>query len=134
MGIKRRLYMALGWFFVGLGFLGVFLPLLPTTPFLLLASFFFSRSSKRFHDWLLRQPLFGPAIKDWQEHRMIRTRAKVQSIAMILAGYGFLFAFFKLHISAYITLVLIAFSVITFIVSRPSKPNSSQTEIQDLAA
>src|SRR5688572_4601441 len=61
---------------VGLAFLGVFLPLLPTTPFLLLAVFCFSRGSPRLHSWLLQHRTFGPLINDWREHRRIHPQAK----------------------------------------------------------
>lgn len=61
-GLRRALYVALGLFFVVLGLVGVVTPGLPTTPFLLLAAFFFVRSSPRLHAWLLRSRLFGGLI------------------------------------------------------------------------
>lgn len=61
---------------VGLALVGVFLPLLPTVPFLLLAAFCFARSSERLHNWLLSHPNFGPMIDDWNSHGAIRPRAK----------------------------------------------------------
>jgi uncharacterized protein len=82
-GVRRALYVALGVFFVGLGILGAFLPVLPTTPFLLLASFFFVRSSERLHNWLLRSRLFGPFLRDWQKHRGVRPRVKLVALTML---------------------------------------------------
>ena len=84
-GPRRWLYIALGCFFVGLGTLGVFLPVLPTTPFILLASFFFVRSSARLHAWLLRSRLFGPFLRDWHQHRAVRPHVKLTAFAMIPA-------------------------------------------------
>jgi uncharacterized membrane protein YbaN (DUF454 family) len=77
---------ALGWVFVGLGALGAALPVLPTTPFLLVATFFFARSSPRLCDWLLRSPLFGPFLRDWHQHRGVRPRVKVGAVAVMLAA------------------------------------------------
>ena len=82
-GPWRLLYVGLGLFFVGLAVLGVFLPVLPTTPFLLLASYFLIRSSPRLHRWLLRSRLFGPLLRDWQRHRAVRRRVKVTATCAI---------------------------------------------------
>src|SRR5216684_390231 len=82
-GIWRVLYVALGLFFVALAVIGVVTPLLPTTPFLLLAAYFFARSSTRLHNWLLRSRLFGGLIRDWQRYRGVRLRVKVVALTML---------------------------------------------------
>jgi uncharacterized membrane protein YbaN (DUF454 family) len=85
-GPWRVLYVSLGLFFVGLAVLGAVLPVLPTTPFLLLASYFFVRSSARLNNWLLRSRLFGGLIRDWQKHRGVRPRVKVVALAVLVAA------------------------------------------------
>jgi uncharacterized membrane protein YbaN (DUF454 family) len=84
-GLRRGLYVGLGCLFVGLAVLGAVLPVLPTTPFLLLASYFFVRSSPALHARLLRSRWFGPLLRDWQEHRAVRPRVKVLALALIPA-------------------------------------------------
>jgi len=81
---------ALGLMFVGLGLAGVFLPLLPTTPFLLLAAGCFARSSPAFHDWLLTHRLLGPYIRDWERDRSIPLMAKVTAVAMMAASLSWM--------------------------------------------
>jgi uncharacterized membrane protein YbaN (DUF454 family) len=76
-GVRRLLLLAFGWFCVGLGFIGVFLPVLPTTPFLILALWAFAQSSERFHGWLYQHRFFGPRLRAWHEHRVIPLRAKL---------------------------------------------------------
>jgi uncharacterized membrane protein YbaN (DUF454 family) len=83
-GPRAVVSVALGCAFVGLGALGAVLPVLPTTPFLLVASCFFVRSSPRLNDWLLRSPLFGPFLRDWHRHRGVRPRVKVVAVAALL--------------------------------------------------
>src|SRR5262245_23215345 len=83
-GVWRVLYILLGLFFIGLGVIGAVLPVLPTTPFLLLASFFLVRSSHRLNHWLLRSRLFGGLLRDWQRHRGVRPRTKVTAVAVLL--------------------------------------------------
>ncbi len=80
---KRAIMVGLGCFFVGLGAVGVILPVLPTTPFLLLASAFFVRSSPTLHRWLLRSRVFGPFLRDWHQHRGVRLSVKIVAVAMI---------------------------------------------------
>lgn len=76
-----------GFVFLGLGTLGVVLPLLPTTPFILLSAACFARSSEKWHRWLLANSTFGPMIRNWEENRCISRRVKIIGIlSMILVG------------------------------------------------
>ncbi|MGB8622940.1 MAG: YbaN family protein [Paracoccaceae bacterium] len=82
----RLLWLFAGLVSIGLGMVGAVLPLLPTVPFLLLAAFFFARSSERLHNWLLTHPSFGAPIIDWQERGAISRRAKwIASLSMVAA-------------------------------------------------
>lgn len=76
MRCRRAVLRILGSLCVALGAIGVMLPLLPTTPILLLAAACFARSSNRLHGWLLKNPTFGPLIDDWEKHRCIPRAAK----------------------------------------------------------
>lgn len=72
----RYLLLSLGWIFVLLGAVGAILPLLPTTPFILLAAFCFARGSEKAHGWLLENRIFGPLLRDWENGGAISPRAK----------------------------------------------------------
>lgn len=82
----RHLWTSLGVISLFFGTLGIFLPLLPTTPFLLLAAFAFSRGSPRFHQALLENRIFGPIIRSWQENRVISRRVKWIASVWIVLG------------------------------------------------
>ncbi len=82
----RWLWFGLGWLFLGLGVLGVALPVLPTTPFLLLALWAFSRSSRRFHDWLYHHRVLGPPLQRWRRERVVPARVKAVAILSMLAS------------------------------------------------
>ena len=86
--MKRWCLMALGWLAFATGIVGIVLPLLPTTPFMLLAAALFARSSPRFHRWLLAHPWFGPPIHDWQQYRGIRRHARRRAIVFILLSFS----------------------------------------------
>lgn len=87
--LKTGLYKPLGFLFLGLAILGVLLPVLPATPFLLLSAWFFARSSEKWHKWLLSSELFGPILRNWEESRCISLRTKIVAmVMMILAGTG----------------------------------------------
>jgi hypothetical protein len=81
--LVRGLLMTAGSVCVVLGVLGIFLPLLPTTPFMLLAAACFARSSRRFHEWLLANRTFGPLIREWERHRTIPRRTKLTAIGLM---------------------------------------------------
>jgi len=85
----RVLFNILGTLSLGLGLLGVFLPLLPTTPFLLLAAFCFLRGSPRMHRWLLSHRVLGPYIRDFQEGRGIPLRSKLIALALMWPSLAF---------------------------------------------
>ncbi|WP_413558019.1 YbaN family protein [Bdellovibrio sp. HCB209] len=121
---KRSVYFVLGWIFLGLGFIGIFLPLLPTTPFLLLTAFCFSRSSERWHKWLLAQPRLGPFIRDWQNHGVIRLRAKIMATALMVPLVSISLFFADVPNYARISAAVVCSCVLIFIWSRPSTPRS----------
>lgn len=87
-GLRRVLYLVLGTSFVGLAVLGALLPILPTTPFLLLASYFYLRSAPGLNERLLRSRLFGQLLRDWQQHRGVRLHVKVTAVAMMGIAVG----------------------------------------------
>ena len=89
----RAFFLVLGTVFLGLAALGIVVPVLPTTPFVLLAAACYLRASARLHDRLLRSRTFGPTIMAWQEHRAIPPRAKAVAIAMVILTFGLSIAF-----------------------------------------
>ena len=86
--MQRTILIIIGWLAVVLGTLGVVLPLLPTTPFILLAAWCFARSSPRFHHWLLYRSWFGGYLRYWQKHRAMPPGAKPRAIAVILTTFA----------------------------------------------
>lgn len=84
----RYLLLGAGHLFVALAVIGLFVPLLPTTDFLLLAAACYARASKRFHRWLLSSRLFGSVLRDWHERRHIAPRARGVAIALVVVTLG----------------------------------------------
>lgn len=83
---QRALWLMAGGISLLLGLAGIFLPLLPTTPFVLLAAACFSRGSTRCEAWLLGHPRFGPMVRDWRQHRAVPLRAKQLALVMMTIG------------------------------------------------
>jgi len=84
----RAFFITVGFVSLALGIIGAFLPLLPTTVFVLVAAYCFARSSERFYTALLDNKHFGPAIQDWQQHKCISQRSKVYAIALVVLSFG----------------------------------------------
>ena len=123
----KPVYFLLGWIFFGLGAVGTVVPGLPTTPFMLLALWAFSRSSKRFHDWLYAHRLFGPPLHQWRTHRIIPVRVKLLSATTMVVSFTYLAFFTKLHILVKILVALVMLYGAVFILSQPSRIAEGET-------
>ena len=117
----RSVYFLLGWSFFGLGAVGTVVPGLPTTPFMLLALWAFSKSSKRFHDWLYAHRLFGPPLNQWRTHRVIPVKAKVLAVVTMLASFSYLLFFTEVNTLLKTTVALGMLSGAVFILSQSSR-------------
>jgi uncharacterized membrane protein YbaN (DUF454 family) len=124
--VRRWLLMTTGIISVGLGTAGIFLPLLPTTPFLLLAAACFIRSSDRLYQWLIHNRWFGSYIRNYREHRAIPLRAKV--IALILLWTTMTYSVFILrrHWALQVLLLLIASAVTLYLLSLKTMPGKTR--------
>ena len=115
----RGLWTGAGALALALGIVGIFVPLLPTTPFVLLASFCFVRGSPALHAKLLANKRFGPAIRDWEAGRGIPRRAKRVAIAMTIASLAFsAWLVGKAAVTAVIAVVGVA--LVTYLARLPS--------------
>ena len=114
--LTRVILVIAGSVFTGLGLLGIFLPLLPTTPFLLLAGACYARSSKRYHSWLLDNKWFGSCIKDYHERKGITLRVKVISISLLWISICFSVSFMVGNLFVSSIMVLIALGVTVFLI------------------
>jgi len=117
---KRLGLLAVGWVAVTLGIVGIVLPLLPTTPFLLLAAFCFSRSSPHFHHWLMNHPWFGEYITNFQSGRGMTKRVKISTVLLLWLSIGLSVIFFVGIIWVKLLLLTIALCVSVYIISRPT--------------
>jgi uncharacterized membrane protein YbaN (DUF454 family) len=110
-GLKRVLLIFAGIFFMGIGIIGIFLPLLPTTVFLLLAAYCFARSSERFYSWLLNNKWFGSFIKNYREKKGITLRTKIFTISILWITILYSAIFLSQNFYVRIFLLLIASGV-----------------------
>ncbi|MBR5877138.1 MAG: YbaN family protein [Alistipes sp.] len=114
----KSLLVILGIISLGLGVVGIFLPLLPTTPFLLLSAWCFVHSSPKRYEWLLNHPRLGSYVRNFHQKRAIPLRAKVLAVTMIWATIGFcIFGVVEQYLWAQILLFAIAASVSMYILS-----------------
>jgi len=118
----RMIWMTVGLTSLALGFVGVILPLLPTTPFLLLAAFAFARSSPRLNAWLVNHPQFGILIRNWQRDGSIGRRTKI-SAAIIMALTFALSVVLGASNTVLIIQAVVLTGAATFVLTRPDSPN-----------
>jgi uncharacterized protein len=121
-GYGRRMWKALGWICVGLGVIGLALPVVPTVPFLLLAAFCFERGSPELHRWLLEHPTFGPPLKLWRDHRVIRPKSKLIATACISASVIYVIFFRPIWLPVKIAMAIVCGAAILFILTRKNRP------------
>jgi len=122
MSALRPFWISLGCVSVAAGVVGIALPLLPTTPFLLLAAFCFARGSPRLHAWLSEHPRFGPPIRQWRRHRAVSRRNKIRAVMVMAAALGLtLLAGFPLPVLVIQGVVMLL--VATFLLTRPEVPD-----------
>ena len=112
----RRIWIILGSLFLGIGILGVFLPLLPTTPFLVLSAACYARGSERFYNWLLNNRWFGNYIRNYLEGKGIPWKSKVATIALLWVTIGCSAAFAVQSLAVRIVLIVIAIGVTTHVI------------------
>lgn len=128
--MKNNRYIRHIWLFIGfaallLASLGIILPLLPVTPFILVAVYAFARSSKRYYRWLIEHKVFGSLIENWQEHKAIDIKSKTMSTISIVA---ILIVSIILGVNS--TLIwaqgFILTGVVIFLLSRPLPPQDKK--------
>ena len=117
----RLTWLVIGLLALVLGVLGIFLPLLPTTPLVLLAAFAFARSSDRLHQWLLEHDIFGSLIADWRRHGAISRTAKVSSVVAMIVVLAISLAIAAPTIVIIVQVVVLGVAAF-FILSRPLPP------------
>ena len=117
----RLLFAVLGTLFVLLGIAGAVLPVLPTTPFMLLAAACYARASSRFYNWLLNSPAFGPTILEWRRHRSIPWRIKLTAIGLMAVTLGISIVFFVPWPELQAALALFGLLLATYLYRIPSR-------------
>lgn len=118
--IKKAFYLTIGTISLITGIIGIFLPLLPTTCFLLLTAICYERGSDKFHNWLINHPYFGPPIIDWQRNKVIRTKYKVMATSMMVIGSYFIYFNSRVSIYVAVSYTIFMILILTYIWTRKS--------------
>jgi uncharacterized protein len=126
--MTRPLLYTLGIISLILGIIGAVLPIVPTTPFAILAAYLFSKSSPRMHHWILNLKYLGPRIKEWEVHKVISPMSKFASIVTIFAMISSTFFFVRTYMWAKVCMVLVAVGVSAFIWAQKSHPDIEDEE------
>ena len=128
--LRRLLLTGAGWLCILLGALGVLLPLLPTTPFLLLAAACFARSSPRCREWLLNNKHFGPLLRQWRDNHTIPGRAKIKAIVITAITFAVSIAVVD-QLILRLLLLSIAVCVLVFLKRLPTKEREFESITTD---
>ncbi len=118
----RVVYFSLGWFFFALGAIGLLLPVVPTTPFMLLALWAFSESSEKFHNWLYYHKFFGPPLQKWKQYRVIPLPAKIISVSFMSISLIYMMLYVPIPIWVKSIVALLMVYGAWFVLTKPSYP------------
>ena len=124
----RYVLVAIGTVSLVIGLIGIILPLLPTTPFLLIAAACYARSSDRFYDALLANRIFGPPIKEWHDYRSVAKKTKVVSIIVVIISFGITIGFVLNAPLPRIILSIVALGLIVVLFFLPTRRKKPSTE------
>lgn len=117
----RGVYLALGFSLLGLGVIGAILPGIPTTMPIILAAYFFSKSSPRFDSWMVNHKVFGPLVRDWRSGAGFSVRAKAIAIAAIAVTFTITVVWMVEVPGVRIGLILLAMGISAYILWLPTK-------------
>jgi uncharacterized membrane protein YbaN (DUF454 family) len=127
--VLRIILGALGWVFVGIAFVGVFIPVMPTTGPVILAAFLFSKSSERFDHWLVTNRFFGSIVRDWRDGLGFTVRAKVVAVTAVLLSFT-ITTVLVIHDTRWrVSFWLLAAGISLFIITRPTKSSTDRAEV-----
>jgi hypothetical protein len=123
----RTVLLAFGWIWVGIAFIGIVAPVIPTTGPIILAAFLFSKSSERFDAWLVNNRYFGGIVRDWRAGEGFTIRAKTIAVGAILVSFWIttVFALGSAHAAVRIGMWVLAFAIATYVITRPTKRSAS---------
>jgi uncharacterized protein len=124
----KKLKITLGLICLLLAIVGVIIPLLPTTPFALLAIYFFNQSSPEFHRWCLKIPGIGSGIEDWQKYRVIKTKAKIQAIILLIISATVILFKDNIHLGIKIGTLSLLLGVLIFLITRRSRQSKRSSD------
>ena len=123
--MTRLAALIFAYLFLALALVGVFLPGLPTVPFLLLTAWFAARGSERLHGWLYAHPQLGKLLIDWEQERAVSRTSKVIAVIMLITSWGIMFRYLNNHWGLAGSAVLFI-AVATFLISRPEPKKAVQ--------
>ena len=125
----RTVFLVIGWIWVGIAFVGIIAPIIPTTGPILLAAFFFSKSSERFDDWLVNNRFFGGIVRGWRNGEGFTVRAKVIAVTAIVISFGLTtyFALGGAPMAIRGGMWLLAIAIAAYVVTRPTKRTAVAT-------
>jgi hypothetical protein len=125
--VLRSTFLVLGFFFLGMAFIGVAVPLIPTVGPVLLAAFFFSKSSERFDHWLVNNRLFGGIVRDWRAGLGFTIRAKMIAIVAIIVTFTISVVFVVEPTLIRVGLIVLASALVLYIAHLPTKRTVPET-------
>ena len=118
--MKKIILITVGWCCVGMAFIGIFVPGIPTTIFLIVALWAFARSSKKFHSWLLNHKRFGPILQNWESHKVVPRNAKILMVILQISAV-IVFHYSLQNIYLTVLLIITLIFVARYVLSLPSE-------------